>query len=408
MRIGSTFGLSIILDTFLISFLIPGFINNVFSSSFQNVFVPNYIHELKIKKNTGNFQAACFLLSLVLGILLTIIALLFTDLFLEIMFPNKSIDYYELIRRQFFILLPCIVIWSFSSILIGLLEAHEFFKFSSVYSIFTSLSMIFCLLYYEKLGISTLALGMLIGAILELLFLIFITRKLKILNITTPNFKQDSIKILIKQFPIKTSSSLITGMTSFVTQFFAAQLIIGSITAFNYASKIPSLFSVIITTVIGSVFLPYFSKLILLDKEKAYKNLYKTLILIFILTIILSLIIFFFSSLIIELLFQRGNFTSIDTFKVSSIQRILIFHVPFYCCSILIIKFLTSMNKNIFMVYASIINLALNVLLSKYLMSFMKIEGLALANLIMYVVNFITLFIFLRWQYNRDSKKWEF
>ena len=110
MTIGSTFGLSVLLDTFLIATLIPGFINSVFSSSFQNVFVPNYINHINCKSNSGDFQTTSFFLSIVLAIFLSIIAYIFSDVLLEYIFPNKSIEYYFLIRKQFYVLLPCIVI----------------------------------------------------------------------------------------------------------------------------------------------------------------------------------------------------------------------------------------------------------------------------------------------------------
>jgi putative peptidoglycan lipid II flippase len=246
---------------------------------------------------------------------------------------------------------------------------------------------------------------MLLGSIFELYFLIFILKKHSLLKITKPNFKHSSITSLVKQFPIKTASSLISGTTGFVSQFFAAQLAVGSISTINYGSKIPSIISMIITTSISSIFLTYFSKLILIDKKKAFRNLKKTLIILFILTSLCSILIYNFSQHIIEFLFESGNFTKEDTLRVSSIQKILIFNVPFYCSSILIISFLTSINQNKFMLYASIINLLSNILLSRYFVHFMNIEGLALANLIMYAINFLVLFSFLNLHCNKNFKE---
>ncbi len=403
--IGNTLGLSLILDTFFIAVLIPGFINNVFASSFQNVFIPNYINLIHSKSNVSSFQSTCFILSVILALFLSIIAYFFTDLFLQNIFPNKLMSYYFLIREQFYILLPCILIWSISSILLGLLQAHEFFIISFAYPIITSISILTCLLFFDILGIKTLAFGVLIGSILELIFLTFIGIKKKLIRFSMPNFNDDSIKILLKQFPIKTASSLITGSTGFVTQYFAANLVIGSIAAINYGTKIPSLINMIITTAVGSISLTYFSKLILIDKGQAYKNLNRILIYLFVFTTVLSVVIYFYSHNIIEILFQRKKFTSVDTTRVTSIQQILILYSPFYCCSILLISFLTSMNKNKFMFYASIINLFINLLLSKYLILLMDIKGLALANFIMYFVNFLVLFSFYSWQYQRDYKK---
>lgn len=405
MRIGSSLGLSMILDTFLIAALVPGFINNVFASSFQNVFIPNYINELKDSTRIRGFRTASILLSLGLACLLSLLAFIFSDLLLENIYPGKSSPYYELIRIQSLILIPCITFWSISSIISGMLEAQGLFKFSSVYSVLTSLSMIICLLYNEKLGSATLALGMTIGSAAELLFLILVARKHNVLSLSKPDFRMDSVKILSRQFPIKAASSLLTGSTSFVTQFFAAELTVGSIGAINYGTKIPSLITVIVTTAIGSVSLPYFSKLIMTDRPKAYQSLNKAMIYVFLITSVMSFSVYLFSNMIIEILFQRGSFTATDTLKVASIQQILIFYIPFYSCNILIIKFLTSINKNTFMLYASIVNLVLNILLSKYLVVRFDIQGLAFSNLAMNIVNFFVLFIFLRGQFEQDRVK---
>ena len=39
--VASTFGLSVLLDTFLIAILIPSFIQNVFISALKNIFIPH-------------------------------------------------------------------------------------------------------------------------------------------------------------------------------------------------------------------------------------------------------------------------------------------------------------------------------------------------------------------------------
>ena len=52
--IADRYGLSEFLDTFYIAILIPGLISGVFLGSFQSVFIPNYVSELKTGKNAGS------------------------------------------------------------------------------------------------------------------------------------------------------------------------------------------------------------------------------------------------------------------------------------------------------------------------------------------------------------------
>src|SRR5690554_7122469 len=62
--IASNFGLSELLDTFLIAALVPGFIYQVFLGAFKSVFIPNYIMEQKTDRSISSFQATSFIITI--------------------------------------------------------------------------------------------------------------------------------------------------------------------------------------------------------------------------------------------------------------------------------------------------------------------------------------------------------
>ena len=116
--VASNFGLSLILDTFFVAFLIPGFIQNVFLESFNTVFIPNYITETKSENsNIGSFQALGFVTSIAAATFFSLIAVLGTDFYLEAFFPGKEEVYYSLVKDQFYIIIPSLFFWGLSSIL---------------------------------------------------------------------------------------------------------------------------------------------------------------------------------------------------------------------------------------------------------------------------------------------------
>lgn len=406
MEVGRYFGLSELLDTFFIAALIPGFINNVFMSSFQNVFIPNYIAEKKISSSIGSFQSACVIITLGLGIVLSIVAYFFATFFLEDIFGGHTLKYYDLIRGQLYIMLPCILFWSLSSLLGGLLEVNGLFSFSSIYPIITSLVVLMFLFFFKnEFGYKVLALGMVVGSFIEFIYLLVVSIFKKTLKLSRPNFVSNNIVLLYRQLPSKIGSGFLTGTTGFVNQFFAAQLVVGSIAALNYGMKIPAFLASILIISIGNVVLPYFSDLVHENRVKAYDVLYKSILYVFVLSLCIACVIFFFSQEIISILFEKGNFSSNDTLVVSKIQKILLVYVPFYICSIIIIKFLTSINKNAYMFYASILNLVLNVVLNYYFARMYSVDGLAIATTIIYVINFWVLFMFVRYQQKKDTPK---
>jgi putative peptidoglycan lipid II flippase len=391
--VASNFGLSELLDTFLIASLVPGFIYQVFLSSFKSVFIPNYILEQKSERSISSFQATSFIVTISTSIFFLILAYLFTNTFLELFFPNHTEEYYNLIKVQFIYLLPCILFWGLSSILSGLLNIHDEFKYSTIYPVFTSISMLVLLLFFKDVfQEKVLAVGLLIGSFLEFSFLVIVSKYKKIILISKPDFKTEGTKLMLNQLPAKVSSSFLTGLIPVADQYFAAQLIVGSIAALNYAIKIPAFFTAIAVMALARVLLPHFSKLIANNKQEASKQLRRILKFVFITLVVIIIPIIFFSDTIVEFIFERNQFTSEDTLLVSKLQMILLIGAPFYICDNIIVQYLTSLNKNTFMAYVSFGSMTLNIILDYILLKFYGVFGIVLCTTILFIVRSLVLF----------------
>jgi putative peptidoglycan lipid II flippase len=394
--VANTFGLSELLDTFYIAILVPSFISGVFLGSFNSVFIPNYVSELKTGKSIGAFQSTSFLMTILVSLLFLIIAFLFTDVYLETFFKGHTQQYYDLIKVQFYYVAPCILFWGFSSLINGILTIDNEFTFSSLNTVFTPISIIFCLVFFkEQLGTIVLAFGTLVGSFLSFLFILTVAIKRNIIHLHKPDFKSVNIKILFKQLPAKLSSSLLSGINPLVDQYFSAQLIIGSIAALNYGIKIPAFGISIIGAALGNVLLPYFSKNAIDNRQETFKKVTKILKYLIIVSSIVVVIGIFLSAPIISILFERNAFTSSDTVIVSKIQQMYLLQIPSYVTGLVMVKFLTSINKNNFMVLASIINLLLNVVLNYMLIKSMGVYGLALATSLVSIINSIILYVYI-------------
>jgi len=394
--VANTFGLSELLDTFYIAILVPSFISGVFLGSFNSVFIPNYVSELKTGKSIGAFQSTSFLMTILVSLLFLIIAFLFTDVYLETFFKGHTQQYYDLIKVQFYYVAPCILFWGFSSLINGILTIDDEFTFSSLNTVFTPISIIICLVFFkEQLGTIVLAFGTLIGSFLSFLFILTVAIKRNIIHLHRPDFKSVNIKILFKQLPAKLSSSLLSGINPLVDQYFSAQLIIGSIAALNYGIKIPAFGISIIGAALGNVLLPYFSKNAIDNRQETFKKLTKILKYLIIVSSIVVIIGIFLSAPIISILFERNAFTSSDTLIVSKIQQMYLLQIPSYVTGLVMVKFLTSINKNNFMVIASVVNLLLNVVLNYMLIKSMGVYGLALATSLVSIINSIILYVYI-------------
>ncbi|MEO8933903.1 MAG: lipid II flippase MurJ [Xanthomarina sp.] len=397
--IASNYGLSEILDTFLIAALVPGFIYQVFLGSFKSVFIPNYIMEQKTERSISSFQATSFIITISTTLVFMVLAYLFTNTFLDIFFPNHTENYYRLIKVQFFYLLPCILFWGLSSLLSGLLNIHDEFRYSTIYPILTSISILILLLFFKDVfQEKVLAIAMLIGAILEFSFLAIVAKYKKIIQISKPDFKTDGTRLMFSQLPAKVSSGFLTGLIPITDQFFAAQLVVGSIAALNYSLKIPAFFTAIAVLALSRVLLPHFSKLITENQEKASKQLNRILKFVFISLVLIIIPIILFSDNIIQFIFERNQFSSNDTLLVSKLQVILLVGAPFYICDNIVVQYLTSLNKNAFMAYVSLGSMLLNIVLDYLFMMWYGIYGLVLCTSSIYIVRSLVLYTYARKQ----------
>src|SRR5680860_617921 len=165
--VAANYGLSEVLDTFYIAYLIPSFILNVFISAFKTVFIPNYVAELKTGNDISAFQSVGFLITGLVSLFFTLIAFLSTDVYLENFFPGHPADYYTLIKSQLYYVMPCIIFWGFSSLLSGLLNIEKEFRYSTISGVFMPIAILITLFFFrDLLGNLALAIGTLVGTIL--------------------------------------------------------------------------------------------------------------------------------------------------------------------------------------------------------------------------------------------------
>ena len=393
--VAGSFGLSTLLDTFYIAVLIPSFINTVFVSQLNNIFIPNYIADIKDDpEKRGAFQSVSFILITGIALVLYIMCVLCTDTYLSVIFRGHNAVFYKLILKQFYWLAPCLFFWGFSSLLNALLLAKNHFLVTTIYPVLTSLTVVVCVVFFrEKLGVSVLALGMLSGSVLEFLALLIYAIYLKELRFALPKLNPNTI-LMINQMPSRIISALLVGLNPFVDQFFAAQLHPGSISAINYGTRIPSFLSSFLILALGNVLLPYFSEKVTDNMANAYRVLFKILKYTFVTTCVICAAIFLFSSQIVHVAFERGKFSPHDTSMVSVVQQIFVVYIPFYTCSIVLLKFLTSINKNSFMILTSLISLILNFVFDLILVKKYDVYGLAVSTTITIVFSSLGFLIY--------------
>ena len=399
--VGSTFGLSEFLDTYALAILIPAFIQNVFVGAIKNIFIPNYIIEKKSTKQYGSFQSLTCILILGINCFFGLLILFFNSYLLEVLFPNHDSEFYSLISKQLTVLLPCLFFWGLNGFFSALLEIENKFFFTSITPIYISICTLIAVFFFKDFFEDyVLAVGMLIGSFFSFVHLLLGALYFKLIILKKIELN-NNMKIMMSQIPAKTISGLLTGINPIVDQFFAAQLVAGSVIAISYGEKIPAFGISIVMIALGNVLLPHFSELVTNDIKKAYLELFKILKIAFITSLLFAGVMIFFSEDIIRILFQRNSFNMEDTQIVSTIQQLLLIHVPFFIITRILVKFLTSINKNNFMALISLVSVITNLIMNYLLIDTLKVYGLALSTSIVLTLNS---FIFL-WYTLKQFKK---
>jgi putative peptidoglycan lipid II flippase len=196
-------------------------------------------------------------------------------------------------------------------------------------------------------------------------------------------------KVVNQYIPVVAGAILMSG-TMLVDQSMAAMLGTGSVATLNYGGKVVTLILGIGSVSLSTAVFPHFSHMVAVYDWASIRHTLKAYTyLILLVTIPLTLILVYFSESLVHLLFERGAFTAMDTWRVSQVQALFLFQVPFYFLGILMVRLISSLNMNAILLQAAIINLLCKIAFNYLLMQRLGAAGIALSTTLVYVVSLI-------------------
>ncbi|MBE9191238.1 polysaccharide biosynthesis C-terminal domain-containing protein [Gloeocapsopsis crepidinum LEGE 06123] len=390
------FGTSDAVDAFLIALLVPAFIINVVAGSFNAALIPTYI---QVREKQG-IQAAQHLFSatMIWGLGLLGITTLLTILSAPVYLPLIAAGFdSEKLGLTFYLLCaiaPIILLSSIVTIWGAVLNAGERFALAALAPIATpAVTIIF--LFIKSWGIFALAAGLVAGTAIEIILLglalhkqgIFLLPKWYGINPAIRQVAHQCVPALIGAF-IMCSATL-------VDQSMAAMLAPGSVASLNYGNRVIAFPITLATTALSTAVIPYFSRMVACNEWAGVRHtLNRYMWLIFAVSIPFTGLLLLSSELIVEILFQRGSFTSEDTQTVAQIQSLYALQIPFYIADIFVVKLLTSMRLNHILMWVSVFNLLINISLNYLFMQWIGVSGIALSTSCVYLFSFLYLLFF--------------
>ena len=396
--VAAYFGTGDDLDAFLIALLLPLFTINVLTGSFTSSFLPTFIRVMKAE----GLDRAQELFSGIMGwgvgllCLVTLLLALLAPFYLPILCSGFSVAKLKMTESILIRLLPIILFKGISNIWAGILNALERFAFAAIVPAFVPLfSVVFILSAGVVWGIEALVIGTIIGFGMETIFLGVGLKKRGFSLRPRANYPGPDMKIVMGQYFPMVAGALIMGSTELVDKSMAAALATGSVAALSYGNKVILFVLGLAATAIGTVMLPFFSKMVV---EEDWQNVRKTIGfyfgLIFGISIPAVFFIYWLSEPLVQIIFQRGLFTSADTQLVSSIQAFFSFQIPFYIAGIMLVRLISSLRANHILMWGAVINLVCNVGLNILFIFLMGIKGIALSTSVVYLISFLYLSYF--------------
>jgi len=393
------YGASSISDAYIISITITTVLFSLVITGISSGYIPLY---KRIENDDGEKSARIFTNNVVnfviiISTILIFFGLLFSDEIVKIFalgFDEDTLKIAVLFTR---IGLVGIYFTSLTQLFSGYLQLNGKFAIPAIIGFPFNFIIILSIIISAKTNIIVLAIGGVIAALVQLLFLTPSLLKLKYRYVPSIQLRDENVKkMAFLVLPIAMGMS-VDHINSMVDKTLASKIVEGGISALTYATRLNDFVIGIFVISFITVLFPLISKMAANENtNELKKSLSEVLSSVMLLVVPASIGIMVLAEPIIKLLFGRGHF---DEQAIYLTSQALFFYsigmIGYGTREILIRAFYSLQDMKTPMINASIaviLNIILNIILSAY----MGIGGLALATSIAALFSTCLLFLSLR------------
>ncbi len=390
----SILGANIYSDIFFVAFKLPNLFRRIFAEgAFTQAFIPAYAktnHKIR-------FSSAIFLQFLALILFISLLVTLFSKFITQVIalgFDDKTIDLAAPLVAINFYYLPMIFVVTFMA---ALLQYKHHFATTAFSTALLNLALIGALLIskdLEKYEITYyMSYGVLVGGFLQILVHFLAIKNKNLQKIFTFRKMKISENKFYKNFVSATLGSSTSHISAFLDTWLASFLVSGSISYLYYANRVFQLPLALFAIATSIALFPMIARAIKnKDEAKALKLMKKSTFILTALLLCATLIGIIFDKFIIELLFQRGAFTALDTKSTALILTMyLIGLLPFGIAKIFSL-WLYSHEQQYLAAKISMKSLAFNIVFSLLLITPYGAAGLAFASTLSgFILFFLTI-----------------
>ncbi|MBW7843563.1 MAG: polysaccharide biosynthesis C-terminal domain-containing protein [Ignavibacterium sp.] len=396
-------------DIYLVSSVIPLTLNIVVFFVGQNYFIPSLNRYSDTgEKNEIQFSKQVFLSYILLAFILIIPLFFFSEWLLKVFFSLPQKEIRDTPKLIFQILLFTVPLSAGISILTSYLQSKLEFKFPAISYLFINFSIIIIIiLFSSSLGNISIALGYLIGTLLQFVYLLKKTFGIRAFIFETKYLLPDKIRsVLYPNIIYIVLIESIGQLYTIIDRIFFAELPDGGVASINYAQSLflfpISIFTFALSTVIFPKISKAFSKKNLFEVNEILSRSSRVTVLIF---TPIALIYLFYSTPLIKLIFERGKFSNEGTLLTSEALGVFAISLVFYALYSILNKVFYSANLSKLLLILTIIGICLKYLLNYQLVGYFEQAGLALSTSITYIIFLIISLYLIKLKLNIDLDK---
>ncbi len=369
--IAAYFGAGINMDIYLSSSTLPIFISTILIASINVNFIPLFFLEKKkhdYNLNIFHKKISGIIFFNFLILLISFIGInIFSNNFTNLLVPGFKMQHKELYINLLLLQIPMTLISFLNEFITNILYCYNVFIVPTLNRFVVPITAIIWLfLSSNKLVIEDLIYANTLGVLIQLLFLIVSIYKYTTFKFHFKNIF--SISTIIQYFKLSLPIFLLMSFTKIIPVFdryLLSDLTNGSISHIGYAFKLFSQLSPIISTGIIITLVPQLSYLASNNNFIQMKfEISNTIKKIFYWSSPILFTFYFFSTPIIEFLFERNKFTHIDTIEVASLLSIYMLALPYTLVGDVIAKALYSLNETFMPMLIGIVETLVYIIIS--------------------------------------------
>src|SRR5260221_10652679 len=391
--VAARFGVGDEVDAFLIALLLPTFAINLISGTLNLALLPVYVQEghQEGDESANELVEAISFWTIGLLTLASAILLLLAPVILPLLGSRFSATKVGLADNLLLVLMVSLPINGLALLWGAVLNAHDRFFLRAMASLAAPVGpLLFVLLFSSKWGITTLALGTVIGCAAEA---VSVGAGVWALSVPIrPRWHRPDQRLwkVLDQFVPMFIGALVVGLNPIVDQSMAAGLGRGSVAAIGFGGKAVAVILSLGGAALSTAIFPHFSTMAAKSEWLSIRSpirLYGGLALG--LRAVPTAAGVLFRPEIVRLMFQHGKFTGEDASLVSSIQSLDMLQLPFSISSLLFVRLIGAMGKSKILMWISVLNLVCNTIGNYVLSRTMGVPGIALSTAGVFLVSSI-------------------